>query len=389
MRVVVQTDDRLGPAMAGSALRAWELARAVTAAGHTVRIMAAAGSSPVTDAGPAPEDHVEPGWAQAVISPPWNLSPSQFTASSLLIIDGVTPLLAELSVLPGTRQVLRRRRTAAARVPFASACADVILVASEAQANWWRTRIDRPVTILKLPFGVSEQPTPERCEVPEVASERQLVLWWGGVWPWLDLDTLLAAIRLLNDPAMSLVVPTAPRPGGNTASLTSAALDESRVRHGLDESQVIGLSSWIPYTDRHRLLNRAAVLAVLHHPGREAELSFRTRALDGVWANIPLLLSEGGEVARLTRKNNWGEVVPVHNPETTAAALERLLDPARQNLHREALAGTVDAWRWPALARPLVDWLAAPQRIERSSQTRAFIRAAARLIRPQLEIHPS
>ncbi len=43
MRVLFLTDDQLGPAMAGSALRAWELANAIANAGHEVRLAAAPG----------------------------------------------------------------------------------------------------------------------------------------------------------------------------------------------------------------------------------------------------------------------------------------------------------------------------------------------------------
>jgi len=40
MRVLVLTDDLVGPEMAGSALRAWELARVLLGAGHEVVLSA-------------------------------------------------------------------------------------------------------------------------------------------------------------------------------------------------------------------------------------------------------------------------------------------------------------------------------------------------------------
>ncbi len=162
-------------------------------------------------------------------------------------------------------------------------------------------------------------------------------------------------------------------------------LADAASRHGLSSPQVVGLDTWIPYADRHRLLNSASVLAVLHHPGQEAELSFRTRALDGVWAGVPLLLSEGGEAARLTRTHDWGEVVTPHAPDEAAAALKRLLNADRHEQCRAAMARSAEAWRWSRLAEPLLDWLAAPQRSKRSSCAAATLRAGWRLLAPRAE----
>jgi glycosyltransferase involved in cell wall biosynthesis len=105
------------------------------------------------------------------------------------------------------------------------------------------------------------------------------------------------------------------------------------------------------------LLNRTSLIAVLHRPGAEAELSFRTRALDGLWAGVPLLLSEGGEVARLTVDHGWGGVVPAADPQSTAAALEVMLSEREQLRCRRNLAECRAQWQWSTLAAPLLDAL--------------------------------
>lgn len=383
MRVVVATDDRIGPRMAGSALRAWEIARAIAGAGHSVRLVAASGSTPIDGSGPPPELVVEPGWAQAMIAPPWSLTLDDFRADRLLIIDGATPLLAELAVLPNSARVRRRRRTAAARLPLAAARADAVLVAGSAQSRWWQARLRRPVPIIGLPFGVSEPPPADIGGIPGVPKDWRIALWWGGVWPWLDLETLIAARKILDDEKLSLVVPTAPRPGGGASSFSRSTLEEVMARHGLSAPQVVGLDTWVPYSERHRLLNRATVLAVLHHDGEEADLSFRTRALDGVWAGVPLLLSEGGEVSHLAQTHGWGEVVPVGDVATTAAALKRLLDDEHHARCRRALIESSSAWRWPELARPLIEWMEIGRQTSRSHWLPAAIRSALQLALPR------
>jgi glycosyltransferase involved in cell wall biosynthesis len=173
----------------------------------------------------------------------------------------------------------------------------------------------------------------------------------------LDLDTLLAARAMLGSANVSLVVPTAPRPGSDSSSFSTADLLAAARRHGLQSPAVVPLERWVPYAERHRILNRASLLAVLHHPGPEADLSFRTRALDGLWAGVPLLVSEGGAVAELARVGGWGGVVPTHSADATAAAMDLLLGHREQERCRRALTAHREAWRWSLVGQPLCEVL--------------------------------
>ena len=61
---------------------------------------------------------------------------------------------------------------------------------------------------------------------------------------------------------------------------------------------------------------------------------------------MPLLLSEGGEVARIAREGGWGRVVPVNDAPTTAAAIEALLEEREQAGCRSAMAESRERWTW-------------------------------------------
>jgi len=196
------------------------------------------------------------------------------------------------------------------------------------------------------------------------------------VWPWLDLDTLLAARARLGSVKVSVVVPTAVRPGGST-HMTTHNLEVAAARHGLQKPAVVPLERWVPYAERHRILNRSAVLAVLHRPGPETELSFRTRALDGVWAAVPLLLSEGGTAARIANAEGWGAVVSPGDAKLAAAAIDLLLGDRSQERCRAMLAKARDAWRWSVVARPLVEALPELPTAIRGGLAPAALRAAS------------
>jgi len=386
VKILVLTDDHVGPVMAGSALRAWELARALQRAGHVVCLAAAKGSERPSEDGPAVVGRAPWRWASAVIGPAWSLPPRAFlNHRSLLIADGATPLLAELSVLPETTAVQRRRCTAAARLPLVLARADAVLAAGEQQCAWWQGRLfvkRLEVPVLSVPFGIPDQlPPAERDEIPGVPADWAVVLWWGGVWPWLDLETLLAARARLGKLPISIVVPTAPRPGASAVSFDRQDLQELSERYRLQPPQVVGLERWLPYNERHRILHRTTLLAVLHHPGKEAQLSFRTRALDGVWAGVPLLVTQGGEVSRLTQKLGWGGVVPPRDVGATAAALEALVGQREQIRMRSALRAARRDWRWSKVAQPLLEALPRLPAAPRQRLLGPAMQAAATLLR--------
>jgi hypothetical protein len=319
-----------------------------------------------------------------VLAPPWCLPPRAFIGRRLLLVDGVTPLRAELDRRPDSPLVARRRRTAKARLPLVRARADAILVAGEAQAAWWRNQLEplRPgVPLIQVPFGIPDEPPgTDRDEVPGIPEDWAIVLWWGGVWPWLDLETLFAARAILGTAPLSIVVPTGPRPGSKGHRFARQDFDVMAFRHGLRRPQVVPLEQWVPYDQRHRILHRTSLLAVLHHVSEESELAFRTRAMDGVWAGVPLLVSEGGEVARLVRTYHWGSVVPVGNATAVAAALEAMLSERQQLRCRGNIAATRGEWTWSQVAAPLVEDLEGLPAVARRPLAGAALRAAAALL---------
>ena len=384
MKVLVLTDDRIGPVMAGSALRAWEIARALAGKNHVVCLCAAPGSDRPAQPGPEIVEKPPWAWAEAVIAPVWSLPPRAFLGHHILIADGATPLLAELEAMPQSALVRRRQRTAAARIPLVAARSDAVLAAGPIQIEWWKKQLHpvRPeLPVLDLPFGIPDQPPPpDRDEIPGVPRNWAIVLWWGGVWPWLDLDTLLEARAILEDAPLSIVVPTAKRPGSSTSRFTRADLRSAMKRFGLKTPQVVALDTWIPYYERHRILHRTSLIAVLHKACNESHLCFRTRAMDGLWAGVPLLLTEGGEVARLVQSNGWGGVVPPGEPKKLASLIEMTLAEREQLRFRRNLAMGQERWTWSNLVDPLSKVLKDLPKTRRNNLLAPAIRAILTLL---------
>ena len=153
-----------------------------------------------------------------------------------------------------------------------------------------------------VPFGLPEEPpradgSPLRVGlgIPSTAS---VALFWGGLWDWMDPALAVKAVASLRDGGREchLVFMAGARPGADTMR---AAADEARraaTALGLDR-QVHFLERWIPYAERGALLLDADVAVTAHRPSLEAELAFRTRLLDCLWARLPAACTRGDTLA--------------------------------------------------------------------------------------------
>lgn len=344
---------------APSGRRMVAIGRALESAGHRVAVFRA--PTAPTGRPDAADPNVRPRWtADAVVASPWRLPTSAFFRGHVLVADGISIRPVETSTLAaGDGELERQVRRYERRARLVAARADAVLVAGKAQRTWWSGRLDsRQAPLVEIPSGIpDEDPPHDVTRLHGVPTSWAVVVWCGDGSPSLDLDTLFAARSILGGAAVSVVVPTRDPPSTSAVTLTTAEVMERASAHGLKPPQVVTLARGDADDEPHRILATAGVAALLHHPGPEAELAFRTRALDGLWAGVPLLVTEGGAVSDLVRTGGWGAVVPPREPRSTAAALELLLRDRTRSRCREAMTRDRDQWRWSRVALPMVDLL--------------------------------
>lgn len=414
--VVLLTADRVGPAMAGPAIRAWELARVLAADGHRVILAAPEvdpAGPPVVGAADTPGtfegvavveafgEDLRPLMAEASVvvamtgvlaAHPWLAalrSPDDPDAGLFVVADAYDPVLFEvLAGFEGEAEPTRSARIADASDAMCAplAFADVVLCASSAQrhllvgvlagmgrvgARAWASdrRLDASVAL--VPFGVPSAPAPAptpgggplRGPGGPLGADDFVLLWGGGLWDWLDPLTLLHAVAALADPRVHVVFlagahPTAtvepPAMVGAVASLAAEL--------GLDaagSAQVHVVDRWVPYAERGAWLADADVGLSLAPDHAESTFAHRTRVLDYLWAGLPVLHSadpaDPDDLARLISHHRAGVVVPPGDPAALAAAIGRLAEP---HWYAEASQGAADAAAgrsWPTVARALRD----------------------------------
>jgi glycosyltransferase involved in cell wall biosynthesis len=381
-RVLVVSVDRVAPEMAGPGIRALELARAL-ARRHDVALAVPAGSSSVEDAVEMrfydPERPRQLRRAldayDVFVAPPL---PPAATAGvrARWIVDLYNPEPFEgLSHSAGRLRLERRVRAAARidRVLVAARHGACFVCASERQRDMWlgflaasrrldssmyRQDPDLRMLIDVVPFGVPRLPPERRGEglrgsvFPEDA---RIMVWNGGLWDWFDPETVLEALVRLRrkDASWRLAFSGIGRPSHRARMRTSERVLRLVDKLGLGNERAIHSREWTPYAERAAPLLDADIGVSAHHASLEARFAHRTRMLDLVWTQTPILCTEGDEWSEIVVAEGLGEAVPPGDPDALADGACRIAGRGRES-YAKAFRAAASGRRWDATVVPLL-----------------------------------
>ncbi len=393
MRVLVSSWDRIGTRMAGSAIRALEMARALARAGHRVTLAAPSGSRMDS----------EPGLSLAVADDSGALSALVGEADVVvisgrmelmtaidkpLVVDLYDPfVLSNLDLFgadfdrSGGRALLSLRW-----LQHHLTYGDFFLCAGEAQRSFWlgmltaAGRVNRanyeadPVLerlLAVVPFGVPDvlpetgRPRVIKGVLPGVAPDDEVVLWAGGMWNWVDPLTLVRAAAILRAkrPGVKTLILGSRHPNPEIGEMEMARRARDLAGElGLVDDGSVRFVDWIAYEERERWILEADVGVSLHRRGVESEFAFRTRLLDYLWCGRPMVVTEGDELASLVGERRLGRVVPPDAPEAVAAALVEVLEEPADEERARRFAEARWEFRWSKAIEPLDAFCRSPRR---------------------------
>ena len=395
-KVVVATGDVLGDRIAGPAIRAWQIAEVLAAAGHEVQLVTilecAASSDRFT------VRHVEDpdlreleAWCETLIfqgslmhEHPWLRD-----STKPLVVDVYDPFHLELLEQARDEGEDRRRdivHNAVVVLNDQLRRGDFFLCASEKQRDLWigslaslgrvnTATYDGDETLRRLiavaPFGLDAAP-PVRTGpgvkgvVDGIGRQDKLLLWGGGIYNWFDPLTLIRAVEILaeerDDVRLFFMGLAHPNPRVPTMRMAVAA-ERLAADLGLLGRSVFFNQGWVPYGERANVLLDADLGVSTHLDHVETAYSFRTRLLDCLWAGLPQVATLGDSLAELIEAEGLGLTVPAGDAEALAVAIGRLLDDAELAGHARAAAARVAAgFTWPTVLAPLTAFCADPRR---------------------------
>lgn len=397
--------------MAGTAIRYWELAQALSLHHEVVLAVPHAPATLVSNCD--------------VVSHNGRVDKRLVQSSDFLISQAVTPSLAlalrgasTKLVLdaydPAIFEVLESRRGTGGLAAVAShrahlhqlrlsvKMADAIVCASERQRDLLTGialavgRIDvnsyavdpaLDSLLVIVPFGTpSATPEPHVQPLPlralfGLATTDIVFLWAGGVWDWLDPVTAVRATAALavETEGVKCVFLGGSHPDSrvpDSAALLSAR--EEAASLGVLGKSVFFNDTWVPYSERHPYLTDADVGVCFHHDTAETRYSFRTRILDHLWAGLPTIATVGDGFSNLIREQQIGIVTPFNDVEAVVQAMRvYAFDPAERKATGARARKVSDSFQWLEVAKPLLRLLEQLSALDKGPRHAKYISGAA------------
>lgn len=386
--VLIVSEDRVGEAMGGAAIRAYEMARALTGVADVT--LAAPGTSPpgLDPARHVPFDLDDPrplrglmATADVVIMrPPGPVVAGWLRASDARVVyDLCDPL--PLDILEAQASSSRERQLLWSTVALdhfleALSSGHHFICSGRRQRDLYlgallASRLISPAAykadpsfrsfIDQVPFGIPAE-APQRVEgagprarLAGIGEEDQIVLWNGGIWNWLDPVTAVEATAKAaeRNPRVRLVFmftrgALADGPETSQARAAHALAD----RLGALDRLVFFHDGEVPYAERATWLMDADCLISTHFDHLESNFAFRTRLLDCFWVGVPAVSTAGDELSELIERCDGGVSVPPGDSDALADGIVEVLGHGREAYRERLLAAGADLV-WPIAVEPL------------------------------------
>ena len=415
-RIVVATGDTLTPKMAGPAIRAWQIASALSLE-HDVELVTVGRcevSHPrfrVRAVNGAELRQLE-RWCDVFIFQGFLMHEHPFlrTSNKVVVVDIYDPFhLEQLEQGRDKGEDFRRQvvQSSTAVLNEQLMRGDFFMCASTKQRDFWLGQMaalgrvnsltyDEDETMESLitvvPFGVSDTPPVKaraaiKGVVPGIGPDDKVVLWGGGIYNWFDPLTLIKAVDTLRHrrPDVRLFFLGLKHPNPHVPEMRMAVAARGLADQlGITGTHVFFNEDWVAYEDRQNYLLEADIGVSTHLDHVETAFSFRTRILDYLWASLPIVATGGDALADLIESESLGLTVEAGDVSGLEEALFRLLDDEEYaELCRKNVARVAPEFAWGRVLEPLLEFCRAPRRAPdlMDPQTSGFLRKELATIR--------
>ncbi|MHB1346009.1 MAG: glycosyltransferase [Candidatus Humimicrobiaceae bacterium] len=263
---------------------------------------------------------------------------------------------------------------------------DFFICASERQRDYWLGMLSalgriNPVTYFAdatlrklidvVPFGLPEsKPLHEKNVLKGVIKGIEkndfVVLWGGGIYNWFDTLSLVRAMKIVSETRkdIKLYFMGVKHPDPLVKELTLVNETVSLAK-SLDvyENNVFFNFGWVKYDERQNYLTESDAGIVTHPVHIETRFSFRTRALDYIWAGLPMISTEGDFFSDLINEKKLGLTVKEKDPGDIADAIIRLAsDRQYYELCVDNLNRIASDYTWDKVCEPILRYCMDPSK---------------------------
>ncbi|NQT78981.1 MAG: glycosyltransferase family 4 protein [Candidatus Aminicenantes bacterium] len=233
--------------------------------------------------------------------------------------------------------------------------------------NPYLMRFDRDLSKIftVIPFGIREEKKKKDANVlrgifPDI-SESDIILIWGGVLSnWFDPIILIEAVEevIKINPSFKLFFLSTKHP--NPLLMKFPKAEEAKKlasQKNLLNKFIFFNKNWIPYNERHNYFLESDIGVSAHLEHFETQFSFRTRVLDYIYFNLPVICSKGDFFEKYIHKNSLGITVTPSDKEELKKAILSMEDKKLRERFKRNIKKVEKEFYWDNLLLPLKEKL--------------------------------
>lgn len=249
---------------------------------------------------------------------------------------------------------------------------DFFICASETQKQFWLGMLkaygkldnsdDINNVIDIVPFGITNrEPVLSKkllsTKIKNLKENDKVIIWGGGVWNWFDPITVIKAVYELSktrdDVKLFFLGVKHPNPDIQEMEILNKSVELAE-ELGIRDSHVFFNMDWVEYDDRENYFLESFIGISCHYDHLETRFSFRTRVLDYLWCNLPIISTKGDFFADEIENHKLGITIENQDVEGCKNAIIKLIeDEEFYNTCKDNILWYKNTLRWNKVIKPL------------------------------------
>ena len=264
------------------------------------------------------------------------------TPDQMLILDCYVPIYVEVSARRSLDRIgefknyLNDTRSWNANLERGN----LLLCANEAQKNFYlgilysRTE-NNPINyefsdnVIIAPFGFDEKIVENSRPAQQHLKNRSDIiklLWFGGVYPWFDISSLIQAVKLVRSTTpCTLTIVGARNPFNSHPDFIKISQQVEKMASSEEFSDFLILEDWISYDKRFEWYKSADLLITLNQPGIENLFAWRTRVVDYLASGTRFATNGGDPLSEKLIKIGLASRIDTSSAKALAITIENAI----------------------------------------------------------------
>lgn len=206
--------------------------------------------------------------------------------------------------------------------------------------------------MFEVPYGID--PTDKDHKLVSQKVDHPTLLWYGAFYSWFDMESLIdSLLRIKTDlPDFRLLIAGAKNPYNKDAGILAHYEKTMKALQQLGDT--VEHVDWHPYERRFEVYAQASAIITWNHLGLENQLAWRTRLMDFVLSDRPIITNGGDPLGEdLIRRG----VAFRADTDSLDTVFEQVIkQPPKQAL----FTGAAEDYSWINLTRELAETLQSP-----------------------------